>query len=356
RIGNDLRMEYTAIGDTTNLAARLQTLAAPGTVVISEATHRLAGAFFETHDLGLQAVKGKSEPVHLFEVRGERDVRGRLDAADSGLTPFTGRARELAGLGAAFGTAAARHGQGVFLVGDAGIGKSRLVHEFRAAITERSHVWLEGRCASYGTSTAFLPIVDAFRRWIGIDDRDDEATALAKIDRAVPEDLAAARPLVRLLLSLPANDARAEALDGPTRRSETVQALKALMLRAAERQGLVFVIEDMHWVDPASDECLGFLADAVPAARILLLCTHRPGYRHPFGDRSYHHRVAVDALSAADMAAMAQAVLETTELPDSLRGLIAAKAEGNPLFVEEVTKSLLEDGSLRRDGDRITLA
>src|SRR5262249_7187457 len=250
RIGNDLRMEYTAIGDTTNLAARLQTLAAPGTVVISEATHRLAGAFFETHDPGLQAVKGESEPVHLFGVRGERDVRGRLDAADSGLTPFTGRARELAGLVAAFDTAEAGHGQVVFLVGDAGIGKSRLVHEFRAAITERSHVWLEGRCASYGTSTAFLPIVDAFRRWIGIDDRDDEATALAKIDRAVPEDLAAARPLVRLLLSLPANDARAEALDGPTRRSETVQALKALMLRAAERQGLGVVVGDLHRSEP----------------------------------------------------------------------------------------------------------
>jgi class 3 adenylate cyclase/tetratricopeptide (TPR) repeat protein len=345
RIGNDLRMEYTAIGDTTNLAARLQSIAAPGSIVVSEATHRLAGAFFRSRDLGVQAIKGKSEAVHVFEVLGESEARSRLDAAASGLTPFTGRASQLARLAEALGAADAGRGQVVFLVGEAGIGKSRLLHEFRGTLRERPHAWIEGRCASYGATTAFFPIVDAFRRSFGIDDRDAEDVVLAKTDAAVPEDLAWARPLVRLLLSLPPGDATAEALDAPTRRSETMRALKALTLRIAESRPLVLVVEDLH-----------FLLDSVPAARILVVLTHRPGYRHPFGDRSYHRRLVLDGLPASDMATMAMAILDAAEIPEALRDLVAAKAEGNPLFVEEVTKSLLEDGTLRREGDRIVLA
>jgi class 3 adenylate cyclase/tetratricopeptide (TPR) repeat protein len=356
RIGNDLRMEYTAIGDTTNLAARLQTIAAPGSIVVSEATHRLAGAFFRSRDLGVHAIKGKSEPVHVFEVLGESEARSRLDAAASGLTPFTGRAPQLAALAEALDAADAGRGQAVFLVGEAGIGKSRLLHEFRGSLGERPHAWIEGRCASYGATTAFFPIVDAFRRSFGIEDRDAEDAVLAKTDAAVPDDLAWARPLVRLLLSLPPGDATAEALDAPTRRSETMRALKALSLRIAEARPLVLVVEDLHWVDAASEEYLRFLLDSVPAARILVVLTHRPGYRHPFGDRSYHRRLVLDGLPAADMAAMATAILDAAEIPAVLRDLVAAKAEGNPLFVEEVTKSLLEDGTLRREGDRIVLA
>jgi tetratricopeptide (TPR) repeat protein len=244
----------------------------------------------------------------------------------------------------------------VFLVGDAGIGKSRLLHEFRGSLRDRSHAWVEGRCASYGATTAFFPIVDAFRRWFGIDDRDAEDAVLAKTDAAVPDDLSWARPLVRLLLSLPSGDASADALDAPTRRSETMRALKALTLRIAERRPLVLVVEDLHWVDAASEEYLRFLLDSVPAARILVVLTHRPGYAQPFGDRSYHRRLVLDGLPASDMAAMATAILDAAEIPAALRDLVAAKAEGNPLFVEEVTKSLLEDGTLRRDGDRIVLA
>jgi len=355
RIGNDLRMEYTAIGDTTNLAARLQSVAPPGSVVISDATQRLAGGFFETRDLGLMAVKGKSERVHVFQVLREGEARTRLEST-SGLTPFAGRALQLSALTEAFYAADAGRGQVVFVVGEAGIGKSRLLHEFRAELSERPHLWVEGRCASYGATTAFFPIVDAFRRSFGIEDRDDDATALAKIDAAVPADLAWARPLVRLLLSLPPGDAAAEALDAPTRRSDTMRALKAFSLRVAEMHPLVVVVEDLHWIDAASEEYLQFLTDSVPAARILVVLTHRPGYRQPFGDRSYHRRIVLDGLTTGDMTAMARAILDVGEIPGALRDLIAAKAEGNPLFVEEVTKSLLEDGTLRRDGERIVLA
>jgi tetratricopeptide (TPR) repeat protein len=219
-------------------------------------------------------------------------------------------------------------------------------------------VWIEGRCASYGQSTAFLPIVDALRRYYGIDDRDEEVEALAKIDAGVAAlggDLAWTIPFVRQLLSLPPGDESVTALDAATRRSQTFRALKALTLQAAQAAPLVIVIEDLHWMDAASEEFLGFLAEFVPATRALLVCSHRPGYRHPFGDRSYHARVAVQALSEDDMGAMASKLLGTGTVPPELRALIARKAEGNPLFVEEVTKSLFEEGVLRFEGDRIAL-
>ena len=167
--------KWSAIGST---AKPVEALAAPGTVLISETTHRLVAGFFETRDLGRLEVKGKTEPVRAFEVTGERTVSGRIDALDAqGLTPLVGRGRELDALREAFEGARAGHGHVAFLVGDAGMGKSRLLYEFRRLLASEPHLWIEGRCASYGTATAFLPIVDALRRYYGIEDRDDDAAA-----------------------------------------------------------------------------------------------------------------------------------------------------------------------------------
>jgi class 3 adenylate cyclase/tetratricopeptide (TPR) repeat protein len=360
RIGSDLRMDYTAVGDTTNLAARLQTLARPGSILVSETTHRLVAGYFATESVGPLRVKGKAEPVRAFTVLAEGPARGRVDAlAEKGLTPLAGRERELAMLGEAFASARDGRGQVVFLVGEAGIGKSRLLFEFRRRLDGESHDWVEGRCASYGRTTAFLPIIDGLRRSFAIDDGDDEPSALAKIDGAVAAlegDLGWTVPFLRQLLSLPAGDESVVALDAATRRSETFRALRAVTLQAAARRPLVFVIEDLHWIDPASEEYLAFLAHVVPATRLLLALSHRPGYRHPFDDRSYHVRLTLRALSEDEMADMTGAVLGTGDMPEAVRTLIARKAEGNPLFVEEVTKSLLEDGVLRRDDGRIVLA
>jgi len=360
RIGNDLRMDYTAVGDTTNLASRLQTAAPAGGVLVSETTARLVAGFFETRDLGPLILKGVSGARHAFEVLAEREGGGRLGAlADTSLTPLAGRERELGLLAEAFASARDGRGRVVFLVGEAGIGKSRLLYEFRRRLGAEPHVYVEGRCASYGTHTAFLSIVDALRRFHGIEDRDDEATAIQKIVtgvNALGEGFDWTLPLLRSLLSLPPGDEAVLALDAATRRSETFRALKLLTQAAAARQPLVFVIEDLHWIDPESEECLGFLAEAVAGARILLVCSHRPGYRHPFGDRSYHGRVTVEPLSQAETAELACGVLGGAEVPEAVHRLVASKAEGNPLFLEEVTKSLLEDGTLRRENGRIVLA
>ena len=360
KIGDDLRMDYTAVGDTTNLAARLQQAARPGQVLVSEATWNLVQGFFEGRDLGALRVRGKSEPVRAFEIEVELAGRSRIEAAAAaaGLTPLVGRERELSTLGEAFELARAGRGRAVFLVGEAGIGKSRLLYEFRASLAGAPHTWVEGRSSAYGRDTAFLPIADAVRRSNGIEDRDDDAAATAKLERGVAEagpELAWTLPYLRLLLSLPAGDEAVAALDAVTRRSETSRALHALFLASAARRPLVLAIEDLHWVDPASEELLAFLTDAIPAAPALFLFTNRPGYRHPFGDRSYHVRLALQPLSPSETGAMAGALLASHELPEELTRLIASKTDGNPLFVEEVTKSLLDQGVVQRREGRIEL-
>jgi class 3 adenylate cyclase len=358
RIGDDLRMDYTAVGDTTNLAARLEKAAPPDGILISETTHRLVSGLFEVEDLRQLQLKGKSKPTRAFRVLSERRVSRIEAAAHTGLTPLCGRGRELAALQTAFDSASEGRGQVVFVVGEAGIGKSRLLHEFRRRLGDEPHAWFLGLCIPYG-SAAFQPIVDGLRRVVGIEDQDDEETAVARVDKAVRTlgpDLDWTLPSVRHLLSLPVGDARFEEMDAITRRSETVKALNALFLSAAARRPLIFVIEDLHWSDPASEEFLAGLADSVPAARAMLVLTHRPGYAHPFGDRSYHARIAMQALSEQEMGEMAAALLGSAELPEALRHLIAGKAEGNPLFIEEVTKSLLEEGVLQLEDGRVEFA
>jgi class 3 adenylate cyclase len=359
RIGDDLRMDYTAVGDTTNLAARLQALAPPGAVWISESTRQAVAGFFELRDAGRQPVKGKRTPVHAFEVVAERPVSGRIEAAvETGLTPLVGREPELAALHAAFESAREGHGQVAFVIGEAGIGKSRLLYEFRQRLAGEPHTWFEGHCSAIANTTAFHAVSDGVRRLFGIDDRDDEAQACAKLEQREADlggGLAWTLPFVRSLLALAPGDAAVEAMDPIRRRSETVRALQAHFLRAAARQPLVLVVEDLHWIDAASEELLSFLAESTPTARALLLFTYRPGYRHPFGDRSYHVRIAPQALSAQAMHAMTQSLLESATLPSELLALIAAKAEGNPFFVEEVTKSLVEEGVLRRTDDGVEL-
>ncbi len=348
-IGDDLRMDYTAVGDTTNLAARLQQNAAPGRIWLSEATRSRVTSFFELRDLGELSIKGKSRAVRAFEVLGERDVSGEIEAAvDSGLTPMTGRAHESSMLRTAFEAAREQRGQVAMLVGEAGIGKSRLVYEFRQSLADEPHVWLEGRCSPFGTTTAFQALADALRRSLEIDDRDDEAGALAKLAAATERfgsDLEWTQPYLRQLLALPVADAAILEMDAMDRRSETYRALQSWLLRIAEQRPLVLVFEDLHWIDAASEEFLAYLAAAMPATRILLLVTYRRGYQHPFGDRSYHVLLALQALTGSDMSAMASALLGRVEsLPGELLELLTRKAEGNPLFVEEVTRSLIEEG------------
>jgi len=356
-IGDDLRMDYTAVGDTTNLAARMQQTAQPGTVVVSEATHRAIEGFFETLDLGRLEVKGH-EPVRAWQVVRARGARSRIAVGhERGLTPFVGRDRELQTLLARFADVEAGRGQVVFVAGDAGIGKSRLLYEFRRRLAEsdRTPSWVEGQCVSFGQSIPFLPLVDLLRKNFRIEEFDGEPEIIAKVEAVMRRmgDLEAHVPFIRYLLSVDPGDAPIAAMDAPNRRRLAFAALRALALRGAQLRPVVLVIEDLHWMDPGSEEFLGSLMESIAGVAVMLILTYRVGYAPSFGSRSYYSTMTLTTLGEHEALAVARGVLGVSELPRELLAALKQKAEGIPLFIEEVAKTLLDLGVLRREGDRL---
>jgi class 3 adenylate cyclase/tetratricopeptide (TPR) repeat protein len=358
-IGDNLRMDYTAVGDTTNLAARMLSLAEPGQIVIAEDTHRAVSGYFVTQPLGERAIKGKAAPVNAYEVVRARGLRTRLEVgAERGLTPFVGREHELALLQERWAEARAGRGQVVFLMGEAGIGKSRLLLEFQRRLADAPVTWLTGRCISYGKEMAYLPIIDLLKHNFQVEEGDDDATISAKIEQgmgALGAELQPAIPHVKYLLSVPPGDDAVLRMDAQQRRLKLFEALRAMMLQGGQRRPLVLAIEDLHWIDKTSEEVLLHLADSIPAAQVLLLMTYRPGYENPFGERTYTTRIGLRTLSDRDSLRLAAGMLAMAEVPPELRDLIIRKAEGNPFFLEEVLKSLLEVGALRQHDGRYML-
>ena len=353
-IGNDLRMDYTAVGDTTNVAARLQQTADPGRIVIAEATHRLIDGYFHTRPLGPLALKGKAESVDAWEVISARAARTRLDVeVERGLTQFVSRERELRVLMEAFEQAKTGEGQVVFITGEPGIGKSRLLHEFHRRISAEA-TWVEGRSMSFGQSIAFHPLIDLIKRSFRIEEGDNEGAMIKKIQHSVlllGEDLRPTLPYIRYFLSVDPGDQAVATMEPRQRRAGIFEAVRQLTLRAAEVRPQVVLFEDLQWMDKTTEEYLLFIADSVPTNRLLLLLTYRPGYTHPFGERTYHSRIALNTLSQKDSVEMVKAVLAAGSLPEDLITLIVHKAEGNPFYAEEVVKSLQELGVIRRSAE-----
>jgi class 3 adenylate cyclase/tetratricopeptide (TPR) repeat protein len=358
-IGDDLRMDYTAVGDTTNLAARMQQTARPGTVVVSEATHRAIEGFFETLDLGRVEVKGH-EPVRAWEVVRARGARSRIAVGrERGLTPFVGRDRELQTLLARAADVEAGRGQVVFIVGDAGIGKSRLLYEFRRQLAEtgRAVSWVEGQCVSFGQSIPFLPLVDLLRKNFGVEEFDGEPEIIAKVEGVSRRmgGLEEHVPFIRYLLSVDPGDAAVATMDAPNRRRLAFAALRALAVRGAQLRPVVLVVEDLHWMDSGSEEFLGSLMESVAGVAIMLILTYRVGYAPPFGSRSYYSTINLTTLGDNETLAVARSVLGAADLPREVLDALRQKAEGVPLFIEEVAKTLLDLGVVRREGDRLVL-
>jgi class 3 adenylate cyclase/tetratricopeptide (TPR) repeat protein len=355
RIGDDLRMDYTAVGDTTNLAARLQQGARPGSVVVSEATQAALGGFFETLDLGEVAVKGRA-PARAFEVLRARARRSRLAAAvERGLTQLVGRSREVGILLERFAEVKRGHGQIVALAGDAGIGKSRLLLEFRRAVTETDDrpTWLEGQCVSFGQSIPFLPLIEQLRLNFHVEEFDGEVEIIAKLEHGMRRmgQLEDHIPYVRYLLSVDPGDRAILDMEAGARRRKCFEALRALSLRGARLRPLVLVFEDLHWTDAGTEEYLASMVDAVASVPLMLILTYRVGYVPPVPARSFHTPLTLHALSREEAVTMARHVLGVADLPSALRQALLDKAEGVPLFIEEVTKTLLDLGMLRREGD-----
>jgi class 3 adenylate cyclase/tetratricopeptide (TPR) repeat protein len=353
RIGDDLRMDYTAVGDTTNLAARMQQIAKPGSVVVTDGTHKLISAFFETLDLGEVSVKGHT-PVRAWEVLRPQLRRSRFDASvEHGLTPLVGRVHEVATLVERFGQVKAGRGQVILISGDAGIGKSRLLLEFHRRLAEAGEdvTWLEGQCISFGQSIPFLPLLDQLRENFGIEEFDGEPEIIAKVEHGMRRlgQLEPQIPYVRYLLSVDPGDPSVAAMEAPARRKQALEAMRALALRGAALRPIVFVFEDLHWIDASSEEYLNALMGSVAGAPIMIVLTYRVGYNPPFGNRSFYTMLALHTLSEAEALDMARLVLGTDQFPAELKAALLDKAEGVPLFVEEVTKTLLDLGVLRRE-------
>src|SRR5437667_4543899 len=277
KIGDDLRMDYTAVGDTTNVAARLQQNARPGSVLVGASTSRLIAGYFETLDLGELPVKGHA-PVQAFEVLRARGRKARLDVeSERGLTPLVGRDQEIATLMELFNRVREGRGQVVFIAGEAGSGKSRLLLEFRRrlAATAEPTTWLEGRCISFGQSSPLLPVVDQLRENFGIDEFDGEPEIIAKVEHGMRRlaGLEPHVPFVRYLLSVDPGDAAVVAMDAARRRKCIFDAVLAMSLRGAARRPLVFVFEDLHWVDASTEESLAALIGSIAANRIPVVAT-----------------------------------------------------------------------------------
>jgi class 3 adenylate cyclase/tetratricopeptide (TPR) repeat protein len=348
-IGRDLRMDYTAVGDTTNLAARLLGIAKPGQIVVSRGTQHMRDRSFTFEDLGDFQVKGKTEPVRAYAVAGERR-RTRLEVSkERGLSPLIGRVRELELLNDAWKRASGGQGAIALLSGEAGVGKSRLLYEFLGRLDAAGAVELETTCVSYGRSMAYRPIVEVLRRYLGLSDGvGGEELRRRVADQLQLLDMEGEEPVILLahFLGVSAPPEFLDRLAGPQLKKRTLDVLRDVFLHASETAPLIFVVENLHWVDTASEEFLAHLAAGLPGHRLLVGLTSRPGYEAPWLAPPLAESIALEGLEAGDVRGMVRTLLGVQEVAEQLFKILDEKSEGNPLYVEEILRQLVETGGI----------
>jgi class 3 adenylate cyclase/tetratricopeptide (TPR) repeat protein len=352
-IGSDLRMDYSAVGQTTHLAARMEQAAMPGSILIPADTLRRAEGYVQVRVLGPMQVKGLAEAIDVYEVVGAGPVRTRFQAAAArGLTRFVGRDAEIEQLWRAQDKARAGHGQVAAIVGEPGVGKSRLVYEFRHSHRLAGWLAIQSGSVSYGKATPYLPVIDLVKAYFRIEDRDDRRTIREKVtgrlltlDRVLEPLL----PAFLALLDVPVDDADWEALDPPRRRQRTLEACRRLVLRESQVQPLVLVFEDLHWIDSETQAVLDSLVESLPAASLMLLVNYRPEYQHAWGSKTYYSQVRLDPLASETAEQLLGALLGDDPGLAPLRQLLIAATEGNPFFLEESVRTLVETGGLVGD-------
>jgi class 3 adenylate cyclase len=351
-IGSDLHMDYTAVGQTTHLAARMEQLADPGAIVITPDTLALAEGYVEAKSLGPVRVKGLAEAVEVYEVTGAGAARTRLQAAARrGLTPFVGRDAELEQLRRAQQRAASGHGQIAALVGEPGVGKSRLVHEFTHSHGLQGWLTLESASVSYGKATSYLPVIDLLKGYFRIEERDSQREVHDKLtgrmvglDRSLEHLL----PPLLALLDVPVDDHEWETLDPPQRRQRTLDAVKQLLLRESQVQPLMLVIEDLHWIDTETQALLDSLVDSLGSKRVALLVTYRPEYEHRWSKKTYYTQLGLTTLPPESTSELLRDLLGDGPGLEPLTEML--RRWGNPLFLEEAVRTLVEIGAL--EGER----
>jgi class 3 adenylate cyclase/predicted ATPase len=352
-MGGEGYREQLALGEVPNLAARLQGLAASNTLVISEASYRLVQGYFDCEALGAQTLRGVAEPVAVYQVFGESGATSRLDVAQPrGLTPLVGRESEVALLLERWEQAKSGQGQVVLLSGDAGIGKSRLVQMLKEHVAHALHTRWECRSVPYYQNTALFPLVDLFQRLLRFEARETSDAKLEKLEHTLSQyrlPLEESVPLFAPFLALPVPDNRYPSFNlSPQRqRQKTLETMVAILLELAERQPVLFILEDLHWTDPTTLEWLNLLIDQTPTAALLVLLTCRPQFQPAWHHRSYITTMTLNHLSHAQVEQLVNRLTDGKTLPQEVLQQIIARTDGVPLFVEELTKAILESGHLK---------
>ena len=349
-IGRDLRMDYTAVGDTTNLAARLLSLAKPGQIAVSQRTQHLRDGYFVFEDLGEFQVKGKTDPVRVYALVREIQGRTRLEVSkERGLTALVGRDAEIQRLREIYQRAVGGDGGIVLLAGEPGVGKSRLLYEFLRRVEGTGAVELETTCASYGRSMAYRPIVEVLRRYFDLTDGvtgEDIRTRVVEQLRVLGFEGDEPAMLLAHFLGVSAPSEFLNRVPGPQLKKRTLDTIRDLFLRMSDAGPVIVIVENMHWVDTASEELLAHLAGGLAGHPILLVLTTRPGYAALWLAPPLAETITVEGLGAADVRGMVRTLLVAEEVSEQLFKILAEKSEGNPLYVEEILRQLLETSGI----------
>jgi class 3 adenylate cyclase/tetratricopeptide (TPR) repeat protein len=343
-LGNDLRVEFKAVGDTVNLASRMEGLADPGTTYVTEDTFKITEGFFRFEALGEKRIKGKEEPIRVYHVIAPSTRRTRFDvSAERGLTPFVGREREIELLLDGFERVKAGKGQAFSIVSEAGVGKSRLLYEFRKAVTNEDATFLEGRCLSYSRSVAYHPVIEILKSNFDIHEGEGDQEIREKVKkglRLMGVDEPSTLPYILELLSVKDSGIDQISMSPEAKKDRIIEACKKIVFKGSEIRPLIIAFEDLHWLDKSSEDVVKNHLESIPGSRVLLVFTYRPEFIQTWGAKSYHNQLTLHRLSNRESLEMVAYILGTREIERALEELILEKTEGVPFFIEEFLKSL----------------
>ncbi len=342
----DLHTDYVPIGHSTNIAARMEQLAAPGSILVTEQTHKLTAGYFEFKALGKTQVKGVEEPLNVYEVLGAGPLRTRLQvAARRGLTRFVGRQSEMDQMRQALEQVKAGHGQIVGVMGEPGLGKSRLFYEFRLT-SQSGCLLLEAYSVSHGKASPYFPLIELLKSYFQIQPQDDERTRREKVggkvlmlDRSLEDTL----PYLFSLLSIEDQTSSLQQMDPQIHRRRTFEAIKKLFLRESLNQPLILIFEDLHWIDSETQGFLDILSESVATAKVLVLVNYRPEYRHEWGQKTYYTQLHLAPLGQEEAEELLTFLLGGDGTLRQLKQLVLEKTDGTPFFMEEVVQTLAEE-------------
>jgi class 3 adenylate cyclase/tetratricopeptide (TPR) repeat protein len=359
-LGNDLRVEFKAVGDTVNLASRMEGLAEPGTTYVSYDTFKLTEGFFRFEALGEYAVKGKEGKIKAYHVIAPSARRTRFDvSAERGLTPFVGRDRELELLLDGFQRSKAGRGQAFSIMSEAGVGKSRLLYELRKAVANEDVIFMEGKCLSYSRGVAYHPVIDIVKANFDIMEGDGDTEIREKLKQGLnvlDADEASTLPYLLELLSVKNSGVDPIALSPEARKDRIIKAVIRITIKASQIRPLIVAIEDLHWIDKSSEDYFKDLLDSISGARVFLIFTYRPEFVHTWGAKSFHSQVNLNRLSNLESLMMVSHLLDEAEIHSDLENFMLEKTEGVPFFIEEFIRSLKDLKIIERKDNQYLFA